>query len=230
MKNYISIVTFLTVVLVCLNSNKVLSQTRSIIGVIQHNVNIKKVQISKYNNPYSLERIATVDIIDSTFYFSKYLREADLYIVTNLENNTFFKFIWDGNISLKLGGNDFSRSVVENSPMSDEYNRYSEELYTKYMTPIKNIEGKIEKLKTQNFVGKQTIMDSLKTVHAKLYEEGIEGYKTFRREYVETHRSSLISLFLITQGGGEKPSEEFVQLYNLLSTDLKKHNRANIYK
>ena len=174
-----------------------------------------------YSNPFQKEYISKINVTNGEFFFQKKLNEPDAYIISNPDQDEFFLFIWDGNVTLKIDSIHSSNSKIINSPLTNEMKIFDMCVVEKYVKPIWKLDTLIKSL------GKRLGQDSLKIVQDKrnqLFSKGPEEVRIFTRKYVMKHPDSFVGLYELVYRGVVLDNQD-KEMIEKMSGKLKMHSR-----
>lgn len=191
--------------------------------------NVSKLDLYKFNNVYDQEFIKHIEVSNSHFFFQKSLEEKDVYMITNPNDNKFFIFVWDGDVTIDIDSAEFDKSKIINSPLTSQKSAFETMRTRLFLKPIWDIDSILQLNKINETLSHSQI-DSLKDRKNKLFDNGRLGFKKFTIDYISKNPDSFLSLYLLTLKGTEASDEENIKLFNCLSDSLKMHSRAKIYR
>lgn len=191
----------------------------------------KSLNLYKYNSFFDSKFIANIPIKgDSFFYYNSNIKEVDaFYIEDSQDKSKAYWFFWEGVNEFTINGNDFTKTRIKSSPLTDERDRYEKEVFEKFHSQIKNIDEQLFLLK-KDFNKNKVKIDELVKNKSLKWDQGKKEQAEFEKNYILENRNSLFSLFLLTRLGIEVVDEESLQLFNNLNEKIKLHSRGLIFR
>ncbi|GAB3172092.1 hypothetical protein [Telluribacter humicola] len=188
------------------------------------------LNLYKYNNYFDSQFVATIPVEgDSFFYNNSKIKETDAYYLADAHNSDkSYWFFWEGENELLINTEDYSKSMVKNSPLTEERDRYERIVFDKFHAEIKTIDKQLSELK-KDVTKNQVKIDKLTMVRSQKWDQGTKDQATFERNYILENVNSIFSLYLLTCIGIEMVNEDSRQLFNSLNESVKRHSRGKIF-
>lgn len=190
--------------------------------------NATQFNLYKYKSSLEQKLIKSIEVRDGEFFFTTTVSEYDLYMLENTIDNRFFTFVWDGHVEMQIDSLEFDKSKIINSPLTDQYKNFQLTRSDLFIAPI----WRLDSLRKRWKVGSRysaTQVDSLQSAYNQLFDKNKEDFNRYTNKYITQNPTSLISLILLTLTGSDTAIQENKNLFKSLSSDLKKHTRAQIY-
>mgnify|MGYP000874503602 CR=1 FL=1 len=194
-------------------------------GEILSDIGTKELVIYKYINQMEQQWVGEINLDRKHFEFETSLYEVDSYMIKNPKNNHFFVFIWDNDIEIKIDTLEFSNSKILNSPLTDELQRFFENLEKKVFFEVRKVDSLILKYNRETIKNKPKL-DSLYNLRTKSMEVAMKEHKNFYLSYINNNLDSFVSLYLLTKSEGMAFELNYFDFFLKFSDRLKTHSRA----
>lgn len=201
----------------------------AIIGSVSGKDTLKSIKLIKYISHFEDKYIADIPVVDNKFYYeNNKINEIDAYIIRHPNSpNLDYWFIWDGEVEMKISNSNFYPTSIK-SPLTALRDSCSDFLNKTYFDKVRELDKLISQERAHKKDGTRIVeLEKQKSIASEAAKEGLHK---FRENFIRSNPNSFLSLYYLTESGFESDDAWHIEMFKLLSDDLKKHSRAKVYR